>query len=1016
MTYDSTLTSDEEGIQPDQCKTPNSVNGENRRQQAYDHAGSNSANRPSGKMRLRPWLEEKITAQAIPGLCWMDKENKIFRIPWKHAARQGWSVDEDASLFRAWAIHTGKFSPDRDEPKPKVWKANFRCALNSLHDVEQITEDSITKGNDAVKVYRFLDGGKRKGDLSDPIYKNVLKKLRCEEVYTTNTEYISIFFFAYKCINQILKASVMGGQDLSIMKDLKLLMYAVSSDQHSEIHMHMLSTIERLPKIYAVLYGGFDMSASNDLTTCKLDESITIDSKGGCFFFEDNGVCIRVSQNAIPDRITVSCKVVVDTFYQRQDDETVLGNILSFGLPMTRFAEAVTLCLPHQGFINHEKQEIIIKYSSEADKKWHECELVDVSELARRTLPVNKQQLFTSYAGCKTTSLTSFVVISRTRISRASFSSAGGRLSSHYSKDVYVQVPEKTFSSVTELMLQVSPIENDVANVWVSQESRISPFVTLKCNKSSLTGPVTLSIPFTTECLNDTAFAASALICLSLQQSPTAVGKDSDKARDKDRSTDSIDLNDSSRTPITKKSTSGETESKGNLKIFCKKLKESDWQEITDEVKPSMKLLSDSISFETRKQATYLIAFTKNSKDLTYNSVKAMFNRVCIPLVRMSVLYREMNNSYQIFVLCSSDSVIREVTQDFEKKMSAKCIYNSNLLKMAYGEPCKISFRGNLKPATGNKNDDFKLVYRPNQLQIKQFGLACLDVSHPLNGSIAFESYSNQTLRTLWSCEISFNSTVPSATKSSVTTASIPIISGPSKSSAETKSVWPAFPTPAFNVDPSRVDNHPTWPIYVQPYPHLTIPASTTGGSVTAPALNLNSPLMQSQSLTLIQQNHTAYGVHTPLLLPTHTYPQLNYNPTLVNMPQSLLHHPMLPSIANDSLQYQSPFAGLMPLPYAALQRPMLSIGMPSPELFSEKVWPEVAKRLSGRWRDLATGLNISESHIDQVDKSCLNSEDKVNKIIYIWRQQTSGLPAEKVQDEFQQAIKKCGFQMSELN
>ena len=88
---------------------------------------------------------------------------------------------------------------------------------------------------------------------------------------------------------------------------------------------------------------------------------------------------------------------------------------------------------------------------------------------------------------------------------------------------------------------------------------------------------------------------------------------------------------------------------------------------------------------------------------------------------------------------------------------------------------------------------------------------------------------------------------------------------------------------------------------------------------------------MQSQSLTLIQQNHTAYSVPTPLLLPTHSYPQLNYNSTLVNMPQSLLHHAMLPSIANDSLQYQSQFTGLMPLPYAAaLQRPMLSIGMAS--------------------------------------------------------------------------------------
>lgn len=85
-------------------------------------------------------------------------------------------------------------------------------------------------------------------------------------------------------------------------------------------------------------------------------------------------------------------------------------------------------------------------------------------------------------------------------------------------------------------------------------------------------------------------------------------------------------------------------------------------------------------------------------------------------------------------------------------------------------------------------------------------------------------------------------------------------------------------------------------------------------------------------------------------------------------------------------------------------------------EIFNEKASPEVVKRLSARWRDFANGLNISESRIEQVDKCCVTSEDKFNKIMYYWRQRASGLPAEKVQDEFQQAIKKCGIQLSELN
>lgn len=90
------------------------------------------------------------------------------------------------------------------------------------------------------------------------------------------------------------------------------------------------------------------------------------------------------------------------------------------------------------------------------------------------------------------------------------------------------------------------------------------------------------------------------MICLSLQQSPTSISKEGNK----DQPADSINSSNSGRAPATKKLTNGESESKGNLKIFSKKLKESEWQEITDEVKHSMKLMSDSISFDTRKQAT----------------------------------------------------------------------------------------------------------------------------------------------------------------------------------------------------------------------------------------------------------------------------------------------------------------------------------------------------------------------------------------------------------------------------
>ncbi|KAM7406324.1 hypothetical protein PAMP_000708 [Pampus punctatissimus] len=60
-----------------------------------------------GRMRLRPWLEEQIHSGKYPGVSWLDQSARVFQIPWKHAARHGWSIDRDATLFRSWAMHTG---------------------------------------------------------------------------------------------------------------------------------------------------------------------------------------------------------------------------------------------------------------------------------------------------------------------------------------------------------------------------------------------------------------------------------------------------------------------------------------------------------------------------------------------------------------------------------------------------------------------------------------------------------------------------------------------------------------------------------------------------------------------------------------------------------------------------------------------------------------------------------------------------------------------------------------------
>ncbi|XP_078384494.1 interferon regulatory factor 2-like isoform X1 [Oculina patagonica] len=106
------------------------------------------------KLRLRDWLVQMIN-QGKFGLRWEgDPTDRIFRVPWKHGSRHGWSVD-DAALFQAWAMYTGKYKEGRDVPDPRKWKTNFRCALNALPDIKEIRGKSCPRGKDAFKIYRM---------------------------------------------------------------------------------------------------------------------------------------------------------------------------------------------------------------------------------------------------------------------------------------------------------------------------------------------------------------------------------------------------------------------------------------------------------------------------------------------------------------------------------------------------------------------------------------------------------------------------------------------------------------------------------------------------------------------------------------------------------------------------------------------------------------------------------------------------------------------------------------------
>ncbi|CAL8254806.1 unnamed protein product [Merluccius merluccius] len=117
----------------------------------------------SGNGKLRQWLIDQVDSGSYPGLVWENDDKSIFRIPWKHAGKQDYNRDEDAALFKAWALFKGKFREGIDKPDPPTWKTRLRCALNKSNDFEELVERSQLDISDPYKVYRIIpEGAKRR--------------------------------------------------------------------------------------------------------------------------------------------------------------------------------------------------------------------------------------------------------------------------------------------------------------------------------------------------------------------------------------------------------------------------------------------------------------------------------------------------------------------------------------------------------------------------------------------------------------------------------------------------------------------------------------------------------------------------------------------------------------------------------------------------------------------------------------------------------------------------------------
>ncbi|XP_036899713.1 interferon regulatory factor 4-like isoform X2 [Sturnira hondurensis] len=110
-------------------------------------------------LRLRDWLVAQIESGRYAGLRWEDEGKTLFRIPWKHAAKQGYQAQQDAALFRAWAIYKGKHLEGTDKEDPSTWKTRLRCALNKSADFWEVRERSQLDISNPYKVYRLVSDG-----------------------------------------------------------------------------------------------------------------------------------------------------------------------------------------------------------------------------------------------------------------------------------------------------------------------------------------------------------------------------------------------------------------------------------------------------------------------------------------------------------------------------------------------------------------------------------------------------------------------------------------------------------------------------------------------------------------------------------------------------------------------------------------------------------------------------------------------------------------------------------------
>ena len=114
----------------------------------------------SARLRLRPWLEDKINSGKIPGLCWRDKEKKEFRVSVEARWQNLISIMRRTLCCSSFGLNIQASIITANLRIRQLGRTRFRCALHKMPDVVEVRVPHSLDEKDPYRVFRFTKKGK----------------------------------------------------------------------------------------------------------------------------------------------------------------------------------------------------------------------------------------------------------------------------------------------------------------------------------------------------------------------------------------------------------------------------------------------------------------------------------------------------------------------------------------------------------------------------------------------------------------------------------------------------------------------------------------------------------------------------------------------------------------------------------------------------------------------------------------------------------------------------------------